>query len=61
MMAVLWRSPYGPLSALFVLLPMYISCWIFAQYHRERAAHQATIRALVQAVDIKDEYTRGPQ
>jgi hypothetical protein len=59
MMAVLWRSPYGPLSAFFVLLPMYISCWIFAQYHRERAAHQATIRALVQAVDIKDQYTRG--
>ncbi|MFI1395098.1 HD-GYP domain-containing protein [Streptomyces sp. NPDC020681] len=59
MMAVLWRSPYGPLSALFVLLPMYISCWIFGQYHRERAAHQATIRALVQAVDLKDKYTRG--
>ncbi|MBM7091417.1 HD-GYP domain-containing protein, partial [Streptomyces sp. S12] len=31
----------------------------FAQYHQERAAHQATIRALVQAVDIKDGYTRG--
>ncbi|RVU17293.1 HD-GYP domain-containing protein [Streptomyces antnestii] len=59
MMAVLWRSPYGPLAALLVLLPMYISCWVFAQYHRERAAHQATIRALVQAVDIKDGYTRG--
>ncbi|MCF3965017.1 HD-GYP domain-containing protein, partial [Streptomyces fuscigenes] len=59
MMAVLWRSPYGPLSALFVLLPMSVSCWVFAQYHRERAAHQATIRAFVQAVDIKDRYTRG--
>ncbi|WP_399494749.1 HD domain-containing phosphohydrolase [Streptomyces sp. P9(2023)] len=59
MMAVLWRSAYGPVAALFVLLPMYISCWVFAQYHRERAAHQATIRALVQAVDIKDRYTRG--
>ncbi|WP_426405321.1 HD-GYP domain-containing protein [Streptomyces sp. R-07] len=59
MMAVLWRSTYGPIAALFVLLPMYISCWVFAQYHRERAAHQATIRALVQAVDIKDRYTRG--
>ncbi|WP_455358581.1 HD-GYP domain-containing protein [Streptomyces sp. SYSU K21746] len=59
MMAVLWRSPYGPPAALLVLLPMYISCWVFAQYHRERAAHQATIRALVQAVDIKDRYTRG--
>jgi len=59
MMAVLWRSPYGPVAALFVLLPMYISCWVFAQYHRERGAHQSTIRALVQAVDIKDHYTRG--
>ncbi|MEW2544788.1 HD-GYP domain-containing protein [Streptomyces sp. NPDC047002] len=59
MMAVLWRGPFGPLSSLFVLLPMAISCWVFAQYHRERAAHQATIRALVQAVDLKDRYTRG--
>lgn len=59
MMAVLWNSSYGPLAALFVLLPMYISCWVFAQYHREHAAHRATIRALVQAVDIKDTYTRG--
>ncbi|MFE5852745.1 HD-GYP domain-containing protein [Streptomyces sp. NPDC056500] len=59
MMAVLWQSPYGWPSALFVLLPMYISCWLFAQYHRERTAYQATIRALVQAVDIKDRYTRG--
>ncbi|WP_210585756.1 HD-GYP domain-containing protein [Streptomyces sp. GESEQ-35] len=59
MMAVLWRSPYGPFAALLVLLPMCVSAWVFAQYHRERAAHQATIRALVQAVDIKDGYTRG--
>ncbi|MEU5683979.1 metal-dependent phosphohydrolase [Streptomyces venezuelae] len=59
MMAVLWTSPYGPAAALLVLLPMGVSCWAFAQYHRERAAHQATIRALVQAVDLKDKYTRG--
>ncbi|HWM38901.1 MAG TPA: HD domain-containing phosphohydrolase, partial [Streptomyces sp.] len=59
MMAVLWRSTYGPVAAVFVLLPMYICCWVFAQYHRERGAHQSTIRALVQAVDIKDRYTRG--
>ncbi|MGW6978627.1 HD-GYP domain-containing protein [Streptomyces sp. NPDC054932] len=59
MMAVMWRSPYGLPAALLVLLPMYISCWVFAQYHREHAAHRATIRALVQAVDIKDRYTRG--
>ncbi|MEU7643143.1 HD-GYP domain-containing protein [Streptomyces huasconensis] len=59
MMAILWTSPYGPPAALLVLLPMGVSCWAFAQYHRERAAHQATIRALVQAVDLKDKYTRG--
>lgn len=59
MMGVLWRGSHGPVAGLFVLLPMYISCWVFAQYHRERAAHQTTIRALVQAVDIKDRYTRG--
>ncbi|MFE9676347.1 HD-GYP domain-containing protein [Streptomyces sp. NPDC006259] len=59
MMAVLWHSPYGPVAALLVLFPMAVSWWVFAQYHRERAAHQATIRALVQAVDIKDGYTRG--
>ncbi|WP_234308540.1 HD-GYP domain-containing protein, partial [Streptomyces sp. NRRL F-4428] len=59
MTAVMWRSPYGLPAALLVLLPTYVSCRVFAQYHRERAAHQATIRALVQAVDIKDRYTRG--
>ncbi|MFE0581343.1 HD-GYP domain-containing protein [Streptomyces sp. NPDC058874] len=59
MMAVMWRSPYGVPAALLVLLPMYVSCWVSAQYHRERSAHQATIRALVRAVDIKDRYTRG--
>lgn len=59
MTALMWRSPYGLPAALLVLLPMYVSCRVLAQYHRERAAHQATIRALVRAVDIKDRYTRG--
>lgn len=59
LMAVLWRSPYGPVAALSVLLPMGLCCWVFAEYQRERAAHQSTVRALVQAVDIKDSYTRG--
>jgi putative nucleotidyltransferase with HDIG domain len=59
MTAVLWRSPFGPGAALLVLLPTGVSWWAFAQYHRERAAHRATVRALVRAVDIKDGYTRG--
>ncbi|MBN0047952.1 HD-GYP domain-containing protein [Streptomyces actuosus] len=59
MTAVLWSSRHGPVAALLVLLPMYVSGWVFAQAHRERTAHQETIRALVQAVDLKDGYTRG--
>ncbi|MCC3769888.1 HD-GYP domain-containing protein, partial [Streptomyces sp. UNOC14_S4] len=59
MTAVLWRSPYGPPAALLVLLPMSVSSWFLDRYERERAAHQATVRALVQAVGIKDRYTRG--
>ncbi|MCK7624046.1 HD-GYP domain-containing protein [Streptomyces sp. RS10V-4] len=59
LMAVLWRSPYGPPAALLVLLPVHLSCWALAQCHRERAAHQAALGALVQAVGLKDRYTRG--
>ncbi|CAL9305967.1 HD-GYP domain-containing protein [Streptomyces sp. SudanB25_2051] len=59
MAAVLWQGPHGRPAALFALLPMYVTCWVSAQCHRERAAHQATVRALVQAVDLKDAYTRG--
>ncbi|MEU1664638.1 HD-GYP domain-containing protein [Streptomyces sparsogenes] len=58
-MAVLWRSPYGAAAALLALPPMYVCARVFALCHQERAAHQATVRALVQAVDIKDRYTRG--
>lgn len=59
MMAVLWRSAYGPVAGLFVLLPMLLSSWGFAQYRAERAAYRATIGSLVKSVDIKDRYTCG--
>ncbi|MEZ0066070.1 hypothetical protein ABIA32_002079 [Streptacidiphilus sp. MAP12-20] len=58
-MAVLWQGPYGAFAAVLVLLPLTVSSWVFAQFQREEAAHQATVSALVQAVEIKDEYTRG--
>ncbi|MEU4682104.1 HD-GYP domain-containing protein [Streptomyces xinghaiensis] len=57
--AALWHSPYGPATAAAALLPMSLSGWVLARYHHEHTAHQATIRALVQAVGIKDRYTRG--
>ena len=59
MVAVLWQGPYGAFAAVLALLPLSISAWVFAQGHRERVAHQATVQALVQAVEIKDAYTRG--
>jgi len=59
MVAVLWQGPYGAFAALLALLPLSISAWVFAQGHRERTAHQAAVQALVQAVEIKDAYTRG--
>lgn len=59
MAAVLWRSPYGPAAAALLLLPLCVCGWVLDRYHRERTEHQATIRALVQAVDLKDRYTRG--
>ncbi|WP_371479615.1 HD-GYP domain-containing protein [Kitasatospora sp. NBC_00315] len=59
MVAVLWQGPYGAFAALLALLPLSISAWVLAQGHREREAHQATVQALVQAVEIKDAYTRG--
>jgi hypothetical protein len=59
MMAVLWEGPYGAFAGVLALLPLGVSSWMAAQSQRERAAHQATVRALVQAVEIKDGYTRG--
>ncbi|GAA4863909.1 HD-GYP domain-containing protein [Kitasatospora terrestris] len=59
MIAVLWQGTYGAFAAVLGLLPLSISAWVSAQGDREQAAHRATVRALVQAVEIKDAYTRG--
>ncbi|MEU2510443.1 HD-GYP domain-containing protein [Streptomyces syringium] len=57
--AVLWCGAYGPAAALLVLLPMALSGRLLDRGRRERAAQQAAVRALVQAVDLKDRYTRA--
>lgn len=59
MMAALWHTPGGWVSALLILLPLHVSRWVFAQYARQQEAYDATVRALVQAVETKDLYTRG--
>ncbi len=57
--AALWHAEGGRVTALLVLLPLYVARWVFAQYAEEREAHEASVRALVQAVETKDHYTRG--
>ncbi|MEY9888782.1 HD superfamily phosphohydrolase YqeK [Catenulispora sp. MAP5-51] len=54
----LWDD-IGWYTAPLVVVPMYIAHWSLSQYAKENAAHEGTIAALVQAVEIKDSYTRG--
>jgi putative nucleotidyltransferase with HDIG domain len=58
LMAVLWSVGSGFAAAL-VLLPLLVARWAFNQYAVQREAYESTIRALVQAVETKDHYTRG--
>jgi hypothetical protein len=55
---VLWQQ-IAWFTALLVIVPMYASHWVFSQYSREQKAYEETVSALVQAVEIKDHYTRG--
>jgi response regulator RpfG family c-di-GMP phosphodiesterase len=57
--AVLWRHHVTVMAALVILGPLLVTRWASRQYTEQRAAHDATVRALVQAVEIKDLYTRG--
>jgi hypothetical protein len=58
LMAVLWSIGEGFAAAL-VLLPLLVARRAFNQYAEQREAYESTIRALVQAVETKDHYTRG--
>jgi hypothetical protein len=57
--AVLWSDGYDALAALVLLGPVVVTRWATLQYEEQRTAHDAIIRTLVQAVEIKDLYTRG--
>ena len=57
--AVLWSDSYDALAALVLLGPVVVTRWATVQAEEQRAAHDAIIRTLVQAVEIKDLYTRG--
>lgn len=59
MLAVVWASGVGGLSAVLVLVPLLVARWVFALFAMQREAYEATIRSLIQAVETKDLYTRG--
>lgn len=58
LLAILWAD-LEVLAALVLMLPLLIARKAFANYAEQRAAYDATVRALVQAVETKDYYTRG--
>lgn len=62
LLAVLWSgegADVGPAAAILVLLPLYVARWAYEQYAEQQRAYDRTVRALIQAVETKDVYTRG--
>lgn len=58
LMAQLYQE-VGLLAAVLFLAPMLVARAAFANYARLRETYDSTVRALVQAVETKDYYTRG--
>lgn len=58
-MAVLWVVGVGPLAALLVLAPLLLARWAFQQFSEQHKAYERTVDSLIQAVEMKDLYTRG--
>jgi HD-GYP domain-containing protein (c-di-GMP phosphodiesterase class II) len=58
LLAVLWVD-VRVLAPIILMLPLLVARSAFANYSEERAAYDATVRALVHAVETKDFYTRG--
>jgi len=58
LIAALWVTVQS-ISAVLVLLPLFVARWAFGHYHAEQRSYDATIAALCQAVETKDYYTRG--
>lgn len=59
LMAVLWLGDLGPLAGVLMLVPLLMARWAQFRWVAEQAAHQSTLRALAQAIETKDVYTRG--
>jgi len=58
LLALLWLD-VGVLAPVVLMVPLLVARRAFANYTEQRDAYDATVRALVQAVETKDYYTRG--
>jgi hypothetical protein len=58
LMAALWEN-FGPPTATLLLIPLVVTRTTFASFMDQRKAYDATVAALIQAVETKDHYTRG--
>jgi HD domain len=56
--ASLW-TVMGPFAAVLVLIPLFVARWAMGQFAEQQRAYSATMKALCQAVETKDYYTRG--
>jgi HD-GYP domain-containing protein (c-di-GMP phosphodiesterase class II) len=57
--SVYLHSDVQVMAMVLVLLPLFAARWVFAQIAGERAAQEATLAALIKAVETKDWYTKG--
>jgi hypothetical protein len=46
-------------AAVLVLIPLFVARWAMGQFAEQQRAYSATMKALCQAVETKDYYTRG--
>ena len=59
LLAILWVGGLDAAAAPFLLLPLFVARWAFAQFEAEQESHTAAIYALAKMVETKDLYTRG--
>ena len=58
LIAALWAVMQGYAAAL-ALIPLFVARWAMGQFAEQQRAYAATMKALCQAVETKDYYTRG--
>jgi hypothetical protein len=56
--ASLWQLMDG-FATVLVLIPLFVARWAMGQFAEQQRAYAATMKALCQAVETKDYYTRG--